>query len=144
MFAQLHESLLNDFAVKIDLVTHFFPSAFHLAIAVVVGHEEYGAVGVDALDDLDELVVVPLEILHLKVFVRRVVDADAEDDEVGTDEVEVALEVVAAQVRGYSSSVDAHAMYTDAWHAVFKQHACEGELAWHFLKEDADGVGICW
>ena len=61
LFSHLHEGFFSDDAIGIDLVTCLFPIAFQPLVAVIIGHEEQGAIRVDALDDFDKLVIVALK-----------------------------------------------------------------------------------
>ena len=95
--AQLHKGLFHYLTIEVDLIAvsllRFLPF-----VAVVVGQKEQGTVRIDALDDLNEFIILSLKGVFLKVLLRSVVDTNAKNDKVGTDEFEVALEVVATKV----------------------------------------------
>ena len=71
-----------------------------------------------------------------------VVDADAEDDEVGTDKAQVVGEGAFEVVR-HRCTVDADGVVGDAGVAAVEQHAGEGELLTLLTgDDDVDGVHL--
>ena len=90
------EHLAGQGSVRVDAVV-----APRLAEAVVVGDEDEGAFGVDGTHGVDELQVVAAEGCGVEVGGYGVVDADAEDYNVGMQQAQVAHEVPAAQVVGH-------------------------------------------
>ena len=118
------EYLACQLAVGVDGIL----AAAGFAERVVVGDEYEGAVGVGGADGVDELEVVLPEGGGVEVGGHGVVDADAEDDEVGVEHAQVAHEMGAAQVVGHGGTVDADGAVGDARVAVAEVEPREGEL----------------
>ncbi len=81
--------------------------AASMEVAVVIGDEYEGAIGVDVADGVAEGEIVVFESHRVEVFAMGIVDAYAEDNEVGVDKPEVVGEV-AFEVVGDSGAVDSY------------------------------------
>ena len=131
---------LNEQAVGVHLIFVLL----QFLKAVVITHEKQGTIGIDALDDFNQLGVIAFETFLGEILFRCIVDANAEYNQVGLDQFQVALEIITTQIGRHACAVHAHAMHIDARHTVFKQNARNGELARNGIETDADGNQDSW
>ena len=131
------KSLADERAVVVDVV-----AALDATVAVVVGDEDKSAVGADGTDRVDEGEVALAEEGRVVVGAGGIVDAYAEDDEVGFGKTEVGGEVGAlVEIVGDRSAIDADGMVGDAWKRVLEEEACQGERLPAVTRQD-DGKRV--
>ena len=101
---QAVEHLAGEGTVGVDRI-----AAADFAVAVVVGHKDEGALGIDLADRVAQGQIVVFEGNGVEILLVGIVDADAEDDEVGSQQPQIVGEG-ALQVVGDGGAVHADGM----------------------------------
>ena len=142
LFGESEERLAGDVSIRVLHVALLLDLAEH----VVVGLEDNRHIRVHVLDAGDELVVVVLELLVVKVLDVCVVDADGKNHKVGLVVGELLFEQRADLFKIVMNlgSVDSHARISDAGGVGFGENAGERETRTGVLFHgigNGDGVG---
>lgn len=137
LLCDTEEGLADEGTVVVDGIV-----SLDAPVAVVVGDEDEGAVGADAAYGVDKAEVALSEDGGVEIGSCCIVDANAEDYEVGRTESEVGGEEGAlGEVVGSGGAVDANGMAGDSRPMALEEESGEGEgLSAVAGEDDAEGV----
>ncbi len=119
---QAVENVASKRTVCVDSIT--LTTGF--TIAVVIGHEDKSALGVDLSDRIAKSQIVVFKEDCVKRLLVGVVNADAENDQIGAKETQITGEL-ALEIVGNSGTVDTDGVIAETGLTVSKTAASEGE-----------------
>ena len=117
---------VTDFAHLQTVLIDRIAATACLAVAVVVGDEYKGAVGVDGANGVAEPQIVVFESHRIEVVAVGIVDADAKDNQIGPQQLQVARQGTLEIVR-HRSAIDPDRVVGDAVVAAAQIDSCERE-----------------